>query len=142
METQQDEEQDTISLEETLEVLERNTKEIKESMKKAIESYQRVMMNCKEESSPFHRRKQRVHGPLKAWAIQHGIGSELSIHEFLQYVFEEYGKQKRLDISQRTVKLDEVIAHLLHRKKEEEIDLGDFFILVVDLFQPQLVKID
>lgn len=128
---------DTTSLDETLEVLKRNTKEIHDSMKQAIEAYQRVMMSCKEEGVPFHERKCRVHGALKLWSIQHGYDTYLSIKEFLQVVFEDYGKNKRLDISQRSLRIDDGLAKLLGKPSESIIELGDFFILVVDLFEQQ-----
>ena len=135
-------EEENTSLEETLEVLKRNTKEIQDSMKNAVEAYQRIMKNTKEESKPFHEKKVRVHGALKVWAVHHGFLSELSIKDFLQIVFEDYGKGKRLDISQRTVKLDEAVAKLLGKSKDDIVDLGDFFLLVVSLFEAAGTKID
>lgn len=128
-------EEETISLGQTLEVIKRNTKDIHDSMKQALESYHRVMSSSKEELLAFHEKKYRVHGLLKVWSLQHGFDKHLSIKEFLQVLFEEWGKQQRLDISKRSVQLNDEVAKLVHRQADEWIDLGTFFILIVALFE-------
>ncbi len=111
---------------ESLENLKRNTEDLYSSTKQAYKAFQRVLEQYKEASGPFHETPQRVHGSFKLWCMDHGFENRISLQEFLAYVFEQYGKQQRLNVSDRTLTIDKSLASAMGFNAEETLHLHTF----------------
>ena len=72
---------------------------------------------------------------LSGWLNKRGLPLSLSFQEFFAEFLKEHAKEYRLDLSDRSITLNEDAAALIAYTSQEPIDILDFLLYVPVLFE-------
>lgn len=117
METETETENQNISLEDTLVSLKRNAQAVDvyfNESKNKLKTFQRKL---NEESKPLNHIPLQPRTRCMKWLTDRGLSVESTFVEFFEAFIEEHGKEERLDLSNRTICLNQDACILFGYKR-------------------------
>ena len=114
-----------ISLEETLESLKRNAKAVDIYFYESRNKLKVLQKKVAQESHDLAEIPLQPTTKLMKWLTDRGLPVESSFRDFLEAFLEEHGKKDLLDLSTRTVRLNESACTLFGVKQNTVLDIYD-----------------
>lgn len=126
MESATETEQDNgISLEETLESLKRNAKAVDVYFQESRNKLKAFQTKLAEESHTLSEIPLQPRTRLMKWLTDRGLPMNSSFRDFFEAFLEEHGKEDRLDLSNRTVSLNTYAGTLFGVKSNTVLSVFD-----------------
>ena len=116
-----DDEHDTIPLEDTLDTLKRNANAVEIHLQETIKHVKRLRKQVVEESNDLSEMPLQPRTRMMKWLTERGLPVESTFAEFFEVFIEEHKKEHRLDLSQRTVRLNEKACILFGFKEQDPV---------------------
>jgi hypothetical protein len=126
MADEQEAETETISLEDTLQSLKRNAYAIEIHLQQSIQGVKRLQKHLLEESKDLSNQSLQPRTRMMKWLTDRGLPVESSFTDFFDVFLEEHKKEHRLDVSNRTIRLNEDASILFgYKSKQPQIHILD-----------------
>jgi hypothetical protein len=117
---------ETVSLEDTLESLKRNANAVDVHFQQSLQHLKRLQKRIVEESKDISEQVLQPKTRMMKWLTDHGLPVECSFLDFFEVFLDEHRKEHRLDVSKRTVSLNDNACRLFgYKAKDAEIHIFD-----------------
>lgn len=121
MEELSDTDDQSISLEDTLSSLKRNAQAVDVYFQESRKSLKQFQMKLNEESKSLAATPLQPRTKMMKWLTDRHLSVESTFSEFFEAFVEEHAKEQRLDLSNRSVTLNESACVLFGYKKRDPV---------------------
>lgn len=133
MDTEQD---DSISLEDSLDSLKRNALATQVMLQETVKSLKVFQMKVLEETTvPPSAKPLQPKTRMMKWLTDRHLGVESSFSDFFEAFLEEHKKEHRLDLSTRSIQLNKKASILLGYEDDQWVSVYDVLERALNLYE-------